>query len=199
MIMGAEWPRGLSLNPGGAEPESSWSSASSSSRGRWRRGRWPRWRWRGCSRPLPTTSEETAAAAGGEGGTRGAVKARSDARKSSSSESSGGLVKMILSGSIATGAAAAAAGFRCGPAVGSTGAATAATFPGLREVDDDAAEGLVMDSSLIGCCCCCGCGCDCCFCFCCGGEAVKTGLCCRCGGRVAEDCLGGAAAWCGGR
>ena len=41
MIMGAEWPRGLSLNPGGAEPESSWSSASSSSRGRWRRGRWP--------------------------------------------------------------------------------------------------------------------------------------------------------------
>ena len=133
---------------------------------------------------MPMTS------AGGEGGTRGAVKARSDARKSSSSsESSGGLVKMILSGSIAE------AGFSCGPAVGSAGAAKAATFPGLRDVDDDAAEGLVMDSSLIGrCCCCC--------CFCCGcGEAVKTGLCCcRCGGRVAEDCLGGAAAaWCGGR
>ena len=141
---------------------------------------------------MPTTLEATAAA-GGEEGTRGAVKARSDARKSSS-ESSGGLVKMILSGSIAT-AAAAAEGFSCGPTVGSAGAANAATFPGLREVDD-AAEGLVMDSSLIGSCCCC-CGCDCCLCFC-GGEAVKTGLCCRCGGRVAEDCLGGAA-WCGGR
>ena len=94
---------------------------------------------------MPTTSEDTAAA--GDEATRGAVKAKSDARKSS--ESSGGLVKMILSGSTA---ATVSAGLSCGPTVGSAG------MTGFSEEDDDV-EGLVMDSSLIGCWCCCCCCC----------------------------------------
>ena len=89
----------------------------------------------------------------GDDATRGAVKAKSDARKSS--ESNGGLVKMILSGSDAAADAAAVAGFSCGPAVVS--AAAAAGF------SDGDVEGLVIDSSLIGCCCCCCCS----FCCCC--------------------------------
>ena len=91
----------------------------------------------GATKLMP--AEDTAVA--GDEATRGAVKAKSDARKSS--ESNGGLVKMILSGSAA---AAAAAGFSCGPTVGS--AAAAAMLPAFS---DDDVEGLVIDSSFIGC------------------------------------------------